>query len=203
MPRDDRWLSSLMGGFLDNGVAGVYGKQVAQGEVNPFEALKNELFFGQAGIKFNARDVGKGKSVHFSNSNGAIRKDIWEKFRFNEEVGWAEDILWQEEVMAAGYSIVYSPEASVYHTHPPNLARAYKSSRDCAFALARMEGKRKGRYLAIYDTAVMLGSFFDAVVRNLVYVWRRGHFRYLITVPAYVLSSCIGWLCGRVNYRMS
>lgn len=202
VPWDDRWLSNLISGFLSSDVAGVYGKQISSSKLNPFEALKNETFFGEEELIFSLRHDKKRNCPHFSNANSAMRRDILERFEFNEEVGWAEDIMWQEEVLAAGFSIVYRPEAAVYHSHPVDLFRAYRSSKDCAHTLALMQRKKKGLPLVLYDTAIMLGCVPISVVENLFYLWRCGHFGHVKTAPLYILSAWLGWLSGRIGYRL-
>jgi len=202
VPTDDNWLANLISGFEDSGVAGVYGRQVSEGKVNPFEALRNGTFFGEKKALFTSN---KGKSpehIHFSNSNAAIRKEVWGKFRFNEQVGWAEDIIWQKEVLEAGLSIVYEPDAAVYHTHPVDLFRAYKSSKDCSYALALMNHKRKAVPLVLYDIAIMLAFLTGSVFENLRYILTQKYFQYLGVTPLYIASAWVGWLIGRCEYRL-
>ncbi len=47
LPTDTKWLTNLITGFENHNVAGVYGRQLAIGHVNPFEAHQNEVFFGK------------------------------------------------------------------------------------------------------------------------------------------------------------
>jgi len=202
VPTDEKWLVNLISGFEDNSVAGVYGRQISEGNINPFEALKNRSFFGEKRARFTANQDKSPEQIHFSNSNAAIRKEVWEKFRFNEEVGWAEDILWQKEVLDAGLSIVYKPDAAVYHTHPIELYRAYKSSRDCAYALSLIKHKRKAMALVLYDTVIMLGFLTGSVFENLRYVLTQKYFQYLGVTPLYIASAWVGWLIGRCEYRL-
>ena len=53
------------------------------------------------------KNKGRLKRIHFSNGNCGIRKDLWQKFKFDEHVAYAEDALWQAGVIAAGFSIVW------------------------------------------------------------------------------------------------
>jgi hypothetical protein len=57
------------------------------------------------------------KDPFFHNANSAIRRDLWERYPFDEAVTNIEDRLWAETVLANGYCILYEPEASVYHHH--------------------------------------------------------------------------------------
>lgn len=201
-PRDKRWLTNLILGFEAGNVAGVYGRQVSIGRINPFEALQNDLFFGKEGIKFHANNEKIWNKIHFSNSNSAISKEVWQEFKFDEEVSYAEDIVWQTEVMEAGFSVVYAPNAAVYHTHRVNLYMAWKNSRDCAYALALMKKKRRSIPLIMVDGGIFLASIPKALLQNVRYILRNNYREYLMIAPLYVVSGWFGWLTGRISYRL-
>ena len=57
------------------------------------------------------------KDYFFHNANSIIRRDIWNKIPFDENVSNVEDRVWGKEVIQRGYNLVYSPDASVYHHH--------------------------------------------------------------------------------------
>ena len=202
-PKDSTWLKKLTTPFSDDNVAGVYGRQLSDGNVNPFEAFQNDQFFGPRSMKFNLMDKRLLKRIHFSNSNCAVRKDVWQRFRFNEQVSYAEDILWQMEVLNAGFAIIYECDAAVYHTHEVDLHRAYKNSRDCAYTLALVDEKSRAIRRIIFDVAVFIGLIPNSLLQNTIYVWRRGFNKYLKVVPFFVLSSLFGWLVGRLQYTLT
>ncbi|KPV62787.1 MAG: hypothetical protein AOA65_1630 [Candidatus Bathyarchaeota archaeon BA1] len=52
-----------------------------------------------------------------SNACSAIKKEVCEKFRFNEEIIMSEDQEIARRILKAGYEILYEPEAAVYHSH--------------------------------------------------------------------------------------
>jgi rhamnosyltransferase len=202
LPRDNKWLTNLVAGFEDPKVAGVYGRQISIGHSNPFEALQNDLFFGQRRITFSIENKKTLKQIHFTNSNSAIRKNVWQKFKFDEHVPYAEDVLWQTEVMGAGFSIVYSPDAAVYHTHGMSIYNAYKTSRDCAYSLALMKKKRQSILLGLYDVGLCVGLVPNSIFKNVKYLWQNNYVEHLKIVPFYVISEWLGWLVGRTKYRL-
>ena len=57
------------------------------------------------------------KDYFFHNANSMFRRDVWEKYKFSEKVTNIEDRVWGKEVTEDGLSIIYEPEASVYHHH--------------------------------------------------------------------------------------
>jgi len=202
-PSDGKWLRNLIASFEDSGVAAVYGRQMSRGQLNPFEARRNESFFGRGKIVFSMQNRGMWKRVHFSNSNSAIRKEVWKRFRFNEEVPYAEDIWWQREVMAAGFSIAYAPDASVYHTHKVSLHNAYKNAKACTYSLAAMDHKAQSIFMLMVDLGAFWGLVPNSILQNLRYIWRNRYREYLIIAPFYVTCECLGWLMGRTAYRLN
>jgi rhamnosyltransferase len=202
VPKDNKWLTSLITPFEDSEVAGVYGRQLSDGRVNPFEALQKELFFGQEKITFNMKNKGMLKRIHFSNSNSAIRKDVWQRFKFNEEVPYAEDILWQTAVTEARFSIVYAADAAVYHTHRISIGGAYKDSRNCAYALALMKQKRQSVPRIIFDVGILLCLIPNSIFQNLSFMRQNNYIENLKIAPLYVMCGWFGWLAGRIKYRL-
>jgi rhamnosyltransferase len=202
LPKNEKWLTHLIGGFEEHAVAGVYGRQVAEARLNPFEAMQNEEFFGLERIKFSLRDEDMLKYIHFSNSNCAIKRSIWEKFRFNESAPYAEDMLWQKKVIGAGYSVVYAPDAEVYHTHSVDIGNAYRGSRDCAYSLGLMSSKKQSISMVPYDLGICLSWAAISFFQNMRYIWENGYYEHLGTAPLYVISGWLGWLVGRIKYRL-
>lgn len=202
LPRDKKWLTNLIAGFEDTDVAGVYGRQVSNGHLNPFEARRNKEFFGEERLIFTSRGKTSLQKLHFSNANSAIRKEIWQRFNFNERVQYAEDILWQNEVIQGGFSIVYAPDSVVYHTHKPDIQRVYKNSRDCAYEVASMKQKRKSKFLLVWDLSAFFVLVITSMFSNMKYVYKNRHIGSLKITPWYVVAEGLGWLVGRVNYRL-
>jgi rhamnosyltransferase len=199
-PRDKNWLKGMLAGFEEENVAGVYGRQLSLGRLNPFEAMQNSIFFGSKKMHFTMKT--NLKNLHFSNSNSALRRGIWEKFKFDEEVPYAEDILWQTEVIEAGYSIVYVPDAAVFHTHKVSVRNAFKNSKGCAYSLALMKGKRQSVSMVLYDFGIFLALIPRSMCQNLRYVFKNKYNEHLKVVTLYVMSALLGWLFGRITYRL-
>jgi glycosyltransferase involved in cell wall biosynthesis len=110
IPVNDRWLENLIRNFQDKDAAGVYGRQEAMSFTSDFNKRDLIMVFGLD------RKVQK-KDPFFHNANSAIRRKIWEEIPFDENVTNIEDRVWGKEVLAKGYTIIYEPEARVYHHH--------------------------------------------------------------------------------------
>jgi len=111
VPKSTDWLKRLLANFSqDPQLAGVYGRQLPVSFTDPIDKRDLLIVFGQD------RRV-QVKDYFFHNANSMIRRDIWDVIPFDEEVTNIEDRVWGKAVTAAGYHIVYDPEASVYHHH--------------------------------------------------------------------------------------
>ena len=110
VPVTDTWLEHLVRGLADPTVAGVYGRQQPLSYSSDFDKRDLLTVFG-LDRKVQIKDS------FFHNANSATRRSTWEVFPFDEDVTNIEDRLWGQKVIAAGFRIVYEPEASVYHWH--------------------------------------------------------------------------------------
>ncbi len=121
IPTNNQWLANLINEIENTDVAGIYGRQ------QPF-SYSSDLDKRDLLTVFGLDKKIQIKDSFFHNANSAFRKKIWEKFPFNEEVSNLEDRVWGQEVINAGYKIIYEPEASVFHWHgihhDLNLTRA-------------------------------------------------------------------------------
>ncbi len=110
IPTNDKWLSNLLRNMEDPEVAGVYGRQEPLSFTPPADKRDLMIVFGPE------RRIQR-KDTFFHNANSMIRRSLWERFPFDEEITNIEDRIWAKQVLDAGYVLVYEPEASVYHWH--------------------------------------------------------------------------------------
>jgi len=113
VPTSENWLANLLSEFGNQNVAGVYGRQVP---VSTTSARDKRDLYTVFGPEKRLQRV----DPFFHNANSAIPKDIWQRFPFDESVTNVEDRVWGKKVIEANYSIIYTPNASVYHWHGIN-----------------------------------------------------------------------------------
>lgn len=114
IPVDDEWLANLRRNFdEETDVAGVYGRQVPIEASDPVDKRDLVRTFGPE------RRVQR-QDTFFHNANSMIRRDVWDDHPFKEDVTNIEDQIWGNEVINAGYTLVYEPDAAVYHHHGIN-----------------------------------------------------------------------------------
>lgn len=110
LPVGDEWLATLQSALEEEGVAGVYGRQIPTSYSSALDKRDLLVTFGLD------RRVQK-KDIFFHNANSMIRREVWEQYPFDEEVSNVEDRVWARAVIDAGYVLIYEPEAAVYHYH--------------------------------------------------------------------------------------
>ncbi len=126
IPKDERWLAALLGGFSDPSIAGVYGRQLPL-VFSP--ALDKRDLLTIFGLDRRVQT----KDHFFHNANSMVRRDVWERYPFDETLTNIEDRHWGKQVIEAGFRLAYEPDAAVYHHHGVNrnndLARAHSVSK--------------------------------------------------------------------------
>ncbi len=110
VPLNDVWLYRLAANLRDPQAAGVYGRQEPLPDSTDFD--KRDLW-----TTFGVERRVQRKDFFFHNANAMIRRSVWERIPFDENLSGVEDRAWAREVLAAGYTLIYEPSASVYHQH--------------------------------------------------------------------------------------
>ncbi len=122
IPKNNLWLYYLIKHFGDEKVAGVFGKQEPISEFNLVEEFKLRRMFKEDGTAV----------AHFSNASGAIRKSVWEKIKYDENVPYqyigGEDQQLAIEAKRIGYKIIYEPKSIVYHSHKYSIITIIKQA---------------------------------------------------------------------------
>jgi len=111
IPINNNWLKFLVNAIEENSkFAGVYGRQEPMSFST--DADKRDMF-----IVFGLDRKIQSNDSFFHNANSIIRKNVWNKIKFNSKVTNIEDRLWAQNIINKGYKILYEPKASVYHFH--------------------------------------------------------------------------------------
>ena len=114
IPFDKNWLENLVKEFdTELDVAGVYGRQIPFSFTNPSDKRDLYNLFGKE-RKVQINDD------FFHNANSIIKREIWEKFPFNEQTLNIEDRIWANKIISKKFKIIYTPNAIVYHWHGVN-----------------------------------------------------------------------------------
>src|SRR5512141_26206 len=128
-PQGNNWLAPLLVPLQDPNTAAVFGRQVPRPDCRAVYAHDYERCFGA-----------NRQSAHwqhfFSMVSSGLRKDIWARRGFAENLQYSEDDEYTRWCRAHGYRVVYCPESVVMHSHNYTPSQAYRRSFGEARALA-------------------------------------------------------------------
>jgi len=128
-PVDSNWLGNLIAPFANIEVAATYGRQVPKYDANPIERFFLEQIYPRTERTYSRRDLDQGdpgRIVLLSDVCSALRKDVWERLRFDEKVIMSEDQEIARRILKQGWRIVYEPRCRVYHSHNYSLADVFR-----------------------------------------------------------------------------
>ena len=128
-PQGANWLRPLVEQLKKPKVAAVFSRQVPREDCHAVYACDYDRCFG-------AKRESATWDHFFSMVSSGLRKDIWAKRGFKENLQYAEDDEYTRWAKSQGYDIVYVPESVAMHSHNYTSAQAYKRSFGDAKALA-------------------------------------------------------------------
>ncbi len=118
-PQNDFVLEALLAGFVSESVAAVFGRQMPRPGCRALLAKDTDDTYGDGSRQRHWRHC-------FSMAVSAIRRSVWERMPFNEDLQYSEDIDWTWRARGRGYQIRYVPDAIVMHSHNYTLRQSYK-----------------------------------------------------------------------------
>jgi len=141
IPASDVWLQNLVANFEDAGVGAAYGRQLPKpGSTTERHATFDTVYGDQRIVKDPAHRNGLGyRFYHFSDVNSAIRRSVWERIPYPENLKMFEDLAIAKQILEGGWKIVYEPEAPVFHSHHYTAVQLFKRYFDIGYALKRLE----------------------------------------------------------------
>ncbi len=110
IPKNSKWLKSLVMNFKNFDVAACYGRQEPS-SISDAEDVRDLTYLFGLDKKTQIKDP------FFHNANSMIRKSIWKKIQFDETVKHIEDRIWSSLIIGNKTKIIYEPKASVIHFH--------------------------------------------------------------------------------------
>jgi rhamnosyltransferase len=185
-PQNAGWLRPLVSALQNPRVAAVFGRQIPRPDCEAVFACDYERAFGpeRESVRWDH---------FFSMVSSGIRRDIWAKRGFREDLQYAEDDEYTRWCRAEGHSVLYRPESVVMHSHNYTPAQAYKRSFGDARALAAIWPGQKGDFNWLKTVA--LGSLRD-FKNDLRYAFKNGTWLELPHSAQIRLQQRLGRLAG-------
>lgn len=103
-PVSNTWLADGLSNFENEKVAGVFAFPIPGKDSTIAEKI----------IGFPNK-IKRGGEM--GNTNSIIRKDLWQKHKFDESLIISEDLEWSIYFKRKGYKIINDPRFKVYHSH--------------------------------------------------------------------------------------
>lgn len=154
LPLSEKWLSTLISGFVDDTVAAVMCNTLPWPGCNPFD---------RRGLlkKFNMprQEIPEKPLFLFGNVGAAIRKSVWDKVHFDEELSYCEDEDWRRKVKKLGFKVMFEPDAKVYHSHNETLKQIYGRTFQYAAAVQKLRYQKFTAANILFD--LIVGSGYD------------------------------------------
>jgi len=162
-PASSTWLSSLLSNFADKSVGAVYGRHLPKPGCSAERRAVLAAVYGDAKlIKEPSRRSELGYHYyHFSTVNAALRRELWQRMPFPEDLKVFEDVGIAKRILDSGQSIVYEPAATVYHSHNHTTIGLFKRYFDAGVTWRRLE---------IWDSVIKKSLFREGwrlIVRKL------------------------------------
>lgn len=101
------------------------------------------------------------RGAFFSMAASAIRRDVWARLPFDEDLRYSEDVDWTARVRSLGWQVRYVPEARFEHSHEYDLRASFKRRR--GEGVAEVAIARVGAPSVIFD---LLKPLAGALVRD-------------------------------------
>jgi rhamnosyltransferase len=139
-PAGPKWLQSLLNNFSDESVAAVYGRHLPKpGSKMERQHALGMLYGTERIVKDDSSRAVLGyRYYHFSTVNAAIRKSVWEVTRFPDDLKVFEDVAIAKSILDRHWTIVYEPNAAVYHSHDYPASKLFRRYFDIGVVYKRL-----------------------------------------------------------------
>jgi rhamnosyltransferase len=183
------WMRTLVRPLEDPTVAGCYAQQIPRPDADPLIRFFLARTYNTCPAR---RRAANGESVRideifFSNVSSALRRDLWQRFPFRQDVVMSEDQYWAYDVLRGGYDVVYHPAAQVYHSHNYSLRTLFRRNWDSGASL---------RGLIADSPEAIARRGLAYVVGEAAYLVRGGQPHWLPYMLAYEATKAVGFSMG-------
>ena len=129
-PQDGDWLRPLVDALQNPDTAACFGRQIPRPDCKAVFACDYDRCFGPERESANWDHF-------FSMVSSGLRKDIWEKRGFREDLQYAEDDEYTRWCKRQGHEVHYVPESVVMHSHNYTPQQSFKRSFEDARAIGK------------------------------------------------------------------
>ncbi len=110
IPVDNFWLARLVAACSPRWAAASYSRlKPYPGGPLRYRLIYRYLYPSRKSMQFGQHA--------FHNASSCIKRELWERFPFDEQLVACEDQNWAYQVRDIGYQLVYAPRSAIYHAH--------------------------------------------------------------------------------------
>ncbi len=131
LPTNENWLDELVKPLKEGKASYSYGRQEGKDTTKFSEYQHFEKCFP-------AYDKVPQEGYFCNNANGAITREAWQLFKFNEDLTGLEDMYLAKQLVEAGHKVAYASRASVFHIHDETWSQVRTRYEREAYALQRI-----------------------------------------------------------------
>lgn len=149
-PKTNNFINDMLGGFNDPNVGYVYGRQIGNSD-SAFSERQLMLDWYPPHPKTNYSNFS-------NNGNSAVKKSVWDLFKFDEKLPGLEDIDFASRINTAGWTTNYAHKAIVTHVHNEKWSKIANRYRREAFALCEITQEKRmtpGRAMNLFARHVL------------------------------------------------
>lgn len=151
IPESKKWLKHLLEPLRNDSAVYSYGRQIGG---NGSRFSETQLF------EKHFPPISKIPQDGFfcNNANAALRRDVWNANRFNEELTGLEDMQLAKRLVEQGMKIAYVSDAVVHHLHDESWTKALRRYEREAIALQHVMPQvhvHFGDFLRYYASSVL------------------------------------------------
>ena len=186
LPFDNRLTESLVNRFDDENVGAAYARQLPALNAKYLEAITREFNYPETERIQNSETLEQyGIKTYFCSDVCAMyRKSYYEQAGgFVKKTIFNEDMLMAAKLVELGYTIMYTPEAKVYHSHNYSYKEQFKRNFDLAVS--------QKEYADVFDSVPSESEGIKMVLSTTKKLLKSGRF-YLI--PDLFLQSAFKYL---------
>jgi len=165
-PANESWLENMIDGFKDeDNIAAVYGRLIPKEGCHLF--MRRDIEGSMGDKREIIAEQEKAKETTFSTISVAVKKAVWEKIAFDDEIDIAEDKDWARKVLKCGYKISYEPSSAVYHSHDYNFGQMFVYKFRAEKVLRHIFNGKKRPVLGLF---LALGGFTVKFASDIFYI---------------------------------
>ena len=166
IPENNQWLNQLIQPFTENHqIAGVFSRHLPQKECHLF--MVRDLLKAMPDESLIRSKPGLTNLSYFSTVSGALKKEIWLKIPFENDIVIAEDQKWARAANSMGYQIAYQPLSRVIHSHNYGLRELFEIKRQVGIVCSPFQNRF---YAATFGFGLVLAGAVLKILFDVIFI---------------------------------